>query len=96
MDFFKMAMGGGLLLFGAFIIFCGYSRQIHNFKNRRRKNASWSSPVPFVGPIFVLVGLNALSVELSAWALLIFALDPDTALTVIYFPIFLVKQFGRS
>ncbi len=82
MDFLQTILGFGLLLFGSFIIFCSYSRQVLNYKNRHNPKASYSSPAPFIGPIFVIVGLTMLSVELSPWILLVFLLDPDTVMIV--------------
>ena len=96
MGFLKSMLGVGLLLFGSYVILCSYARQIQNFKNRGRANAPWSSPTPFVGPIFVLVGLAALSVDIPAWGFLLFVLDPDTVIGMICLPSLLVKLLHRS
>jgi hypothetical protein len=96
MDFLKAIFGGGLLLFGLFVIFCSYSRQIQNFRNRGRANTPWSSPAPFIGPIFVLVGLTMMSVDLPAWSLLLFVADPDTVIVVVSLPALLVKLRQKS
>ena len=96
MDFLTAILGGGLLLFGLFVIFCSYSRQIQNFRNRGRANAPWSSPAPFIGPIFVLVGLTMMSVSLPAWSLLLFVLDPDTVIVIVSLPALVVKLRHRS
>ena len=55
-----------------------YVRQVTNFRNRKKANGQWSSPAPFVGPIFVVVGYSALPFEYTPWLFLIFLLDPDT------------------
>lgn len=82
MDFLLTILGLGLLAFGSFIIVCSYIRQVQNHKNRDNPKASYSSPAPFIGPIFVIIGLALLSVELSLWMLLLFLLDPDTVMIV--------------
>ena len=82
MDFLLTILGLGLLAFGSFIIVCSYIRQVQNHKNRDNPKASYSSPAPFVGPIFVILGLTLLSVEFSPWILLVFLLDPDTVMVV--------------
>lgn len=96
MDFLMEIVYAAMVLFGLFIIGCSYSRQIYNYRNRGRPDAPWSSPAPFIGPIFVLVGLSALSVDLSAWSLLLFALDPDTVIVVAGLPVLFLKLIHRS
>lgn len=96
MDFLNLLFGVGLVTFGLFIISSSYVRQILNFRNRNRADAGWSSPAPFVGPIFTLVGLTLLDVDLPTWSWLIFVFDPDTVIVVYGFPFFLWKQSSRS
>jgi len=74
---------GALLVVGALIICAGYVRQIMNFRNRHKKDGSWSSPAPFIGPILVIVGYSGLPVEFSKWIFLVIVLDPDTMVTVL-------------
>ncbi len=83
MDYF---LGGALILFGALIVFVSYVRQIRNFKNRKKENGEWSSPVPFVGPLFIIVGYSMLAVEFSNWIFLTIVLDPDTVVTILSIP----------
>jgi len=75
-----------------FIVFTSYVRQITNFRNRKKEKGKWSSPAPFVGPIFVVVGYTALPLEYTPWIFLIFVLDPDTVITIIGLP-YLIKAF---
>lgn len=75
---------------GALIVLASYMRQISNFKNRHKENATWSSPVPFFGPLFVIVGYFVLPIEFTAWIFLVVALDPDTVVTVVSIP-YLIK-----
>lgn len=76
-------MWGALMVAGALIIFAGYVRQITNFRNRHKKNGSWSSPAPFIGPILVIVGYSGLPVEFSKWIFLVIVLDLDTMITLL-------------
>ncbi len=92
MELLKHVFGGALLLFGVFIVISNYVRQITNHRNSKKKNGKWSSPAPFVGPIFVVVGYAALPFGFSPWIFLIFVLDPDTLITVIGLPYF-IKAF---
>ena len=91
MEVLRFIFGGVLLLFGIFIVITNYVRQISNFRNRN-KGGHWSSPAPFVGPVFIIVGYAALPIEFSNWIFLAFILDPDTVVTVIGLP-FLIKAF---
>ena len=90
MELLKHLFGGALLLFGLFIVLTSYVRQITNFRNRKRENGKWSSPAPFVGPVFVVVGYAALPFEFTPWIFLIFVLDPDTLITIVGLP-YLIK-----
>ncbi len=90
MELLKYVFGGALLLFGLFIVLANYVRQVTNFRNRKKENGKWSSPAPFVGPIFVVVGYSALPFEYTPWLFLIFLLDPDTVITIIFLP-YLIK-----
>lgn len=83
MDFLLKILGLGLLAFGSFVIVCSYIGQVQNSKNRDNPKAHHSSPIPFFGPILVIVGLALLSVELSPWMLLFFLFHPDTVIVVI-------------
>jgi uncharacterized membrane protein HdeD (DUF308 family) len=91
-ELLKHFFGGALLLFGLFIVLASYVRQITNFRNRKKENGKWSSPAPFVGPVFVVVGYAALPFEFSSWIFLIIVLDPDTLITIVGLP-YLIKAF---
>lgn len=71
---------------GLLIVFASYVRQITNFRNRNNPDAGWSSPAPFVGPIFVVAGYSLLPFAFSWWIFIVFVLDPDTIITVISIP----------
>jgi len=88
MDVLRYLLGGALLLFGIFVVITNYVRQISNIRNRK-KDGHWSSPAPFVGPLFVIVGYAALPIEFSNWILLVVVLDPDTVITVFGLPSFI-------
>ncbi len=90
MELLKHFFGGALLLFGLFIVLASYVRQITNFRNRKKENGKWSSPAPFVGPVFVVVGYAALPFEFTPWIFLIIVLDPDTLITIVGLP-YLIK-----
>ncbi len=92
MELLKHVFGGALLLFGSFIVFASYVRQITNYRNSKKKNGKWSSPAPFVGPIFFVVGYATLPFDFTPWIFLIFVLDPDTLITIIGLP-YLIKAF---
>jgi hypothetical protein len=96
MDFIKWILSLAFISFGVFIIVAAYIRQIGNYKNRRTRGGKCSSPAPFIGPIFVMVGLTWLSVDLSAWLLLLFLLDPDTVVVVLGLPWLLKQMISRS
>ena len=83
MELLRYFFGGALLLFGIFIVISNYVRQFTNYRNSKKKNGKWSSPAPFVGPIFVVVGYAALPFEFTPWIFLICVLDPDTLITII-------------
>lgn len=90
MEILKTLSGAAFLLFGTFIVFMSYVRQISNFRNRHNDNARWSSPAPFIGPLFVIVGYFLLATEFSYWILLTLVLDPDTVITILGIP-YLIK-----
>ena len=92
MESLSHLFGGALLLFGSFIIVANYVRQITNFRNRNKKNGQWSSPAPFVGPLFIIVGYSMLPFEFSNWMFLVIVLDPDTVITILSLP-FPIKGF---
>lgn len=88
-------LGGAFLLMGALIVVASYVRQIANFRNRNAENRQWSSPAPFVGPIFIIVGYNALPIEFSNWIFLVFILDPDTVLMTLSIPYLFFKGLRK-
>jgi len=81
----RLVFASALLLFGVFIVVTNYVRQIANLRNRK-KEGRWSSPAPFVGPLFIIIGYSALPLEFSKWIFLAFVLDPDTVITVMGLP----------
>ena len=91
MEVLKYLFGGALLLSGLLIVFASYVRQITNFRNRKKENRQWSSPAPFVGPLFIIVGYSALPFEFSGWLFLVLVLDPDTVITILSLP-HLIKE----
>jgi len=80
--------GAFFLLFGCFIIFSNYIRQIKNYKDQNKEHASYSSPAPFAGPIFVIVGYSVLPLEFSNLIFFVIALDPDTLIILLSLPYF--------
>jgi len=85
-------MGSVFLLFGLFIVVSNYVRQVSNYRNSKKENGKWSSPAPFVGPIFIIVGYAALPFEFSGWIFLAIVLDPDTFIMIVGLP-HLIKAF---
>lgn len=92
MEILKHLFGAALLLAGTLIVFASYVRQWRNFRNRKDKNFQWSSPAPFVGPLFIIVGYSTLPLEFSDWIFWVFVLDPDTLITILSIP-YLIKGF---
>jgi len=96
MDYLKGFLGGLLLLSGLYVIGCSYIRQLRNYRNRNRRGYSWSSPVPFVGPLLAVIGWVILPTNLSAWVLLVFVVDPDTVVFALSLPVLLHRLLSRS
>lgn len=95
MDFLTKILGLALTAFGGFIIVSAYIRQFHNYKVRKTGVGKHSSPAPFIGPIFVIVGLTLLSVKLSVWVWLLFLIDPDTVVIVLSLPMLIKRLSGN-
>ena len=85
MEALRFVLGGALLLFGVFIVATNYVRQLANFRAGKR-GGNGSSPAPFIGPLFIVVGYAALPVGFSGWIFLAFLVDPDTLITVLGLP----------
>lgn len=83
--------GGAFLLLGFLIIFSSYVRQVTNFRNRNNENGQWSSPVPFMGPVLVVVGYWLLPIAFSRWIFLVIVLDPDTMVVLLSIPYLIIK-----
>lgn len=94
MDILRYVFGGLFFIFGAFIVLVNYARQISNFHNRK-KDGHWSSPVPIMGPLLIVIGYSALPIEFSKWVFLAFVLDPDTVIAVISLP-FLIRALREK
>ena len=92
METLKHLMGSAFVLFGLFIVVSNYIRQVSNYRNSKKENGKWSSPAPFVGPLFIIVGYAALPFEFSAWIFLAILLDPDTLLMIFGLK-YLIKAF---
>ena len=90
LELFRYVAGGLLALVGIYIVLLNYIRQISNFRNRHKTDARHSSPAPFVGPLFIIVGYFLAPVSFSKWIFLVFMFDPDTLLVVFTLP-FLIK-----
>ncbi len=86
MNWLNNMLGAALLISGIFIISTSYIRQFTNFKNRHKENASWSSPTPFVGPVFVITGFIMLPLVPSNWIFIVIILDPDTVISIVSLP----------
>jgi hypothetical protein len=95
MDFLMKIIGLALTLLGIFIIFAAYIRQISNYRFRKTGQGKHSSPAPFIGPIFTIVGLSLLQFDLPGWIWILFLIDPDTILTLISMPEFF-KQLSSK
>ncbi len=96
MDYLRGFLGGLLLLFGLYVIGCSYVRQLRNYRNRNQTGYSWSSPVPFVGPLLAVIGWTILPTDLSAWVLLLFVADPDTVIFALGLPGLMHRLLSRS
>jgi hypothetical protein len=87
-------LGSVFCLFGLFIVFSNYVRQVSNYRNSKKENGKWSSPAPFFGPLFIIVGYSLLPFEFTWWILLAIVLDPDTLIMIIGLP-HLVRAFRK-
>ena len=88
MELLENLLAGALVLAGLLIVAGNYFRQIKNFMNRKKKDVGWNSPLPFMGPLFVIMGCSMLPFEFKTWILWIIVLDPDTLLTIVSIPYF--------
>ena len=95
MELIENILGGALVFMGLVIVGGNYYRQVLNFKNRKNKDRGWSSPMPFVGPLFVIMGYSMLPIDFEAWVIWIVVLDPDTILTIVSLPYLLIAFFRR-
>ena len=87
MDSIRYVLGTICLLAGTLIVVASYVRQIRNYRNRNKNGHRWSSPAPFIGPALIIAGYFVLPVTFCYWLLLVFALDPDTMVTVLSIPL---------
>ena len=87
MEMLRYFLAGALILFGLFVVIINYVRLIANHRNRKG-DGRWSSPAPFVGPLFIIIGYLASPLEFSNWILLAIIVDPDTVTTLISLPHF--------
>lgn len=88
MELIENILSGALVFLGLLIVIGNVYRQVLNFKNRKNKDAKWSSPLPFVGPLFVIMGYSMLPIDFNTWILWVIVLDPDTLLTIVSLPYF--------
>jgi len=88
-------IGFALALFGFFIISTAYVRQFNNYKFRKTGQGRHSSPAPFVGPIFTIVGLALMQIDLPGWIWLLFLMDPDSLIIILGLPL-LIKQLTSN
>ena len=95
MELVQYILGSLLILLGLYLITLNYIRLIKNLQRSRRPGiGNWSSPMPIVGPLMVLLGSVVLPLHFSWWVLIAFLVDPDTILFVISLP-YLVLSFIR-
>ena len=83
MELFEYILGSVFLLAGSFIVLANYVRKIANYRNRNSEDRSWSSPAPFIGPVFIILGHLTLPIEFSKWVFLAVIVDPDTVIVVL-------------
>ena len=95
MELLENILGAVLILLGILIISGNYHRQIMNFINRHKKDRGWSSPAPFVGPLFIIMGYSMLPFDFWAGLLWIIVLDPDTVLTIGSLPYLFIAFFRK-
>jgi hypothetical protein len=84
-ELFSYVPGTVFLLIGSLIMFAKYVRQISNYRNRNKQGRRWSSPVPFIGPVLVILGNFALPI----------VFDPDTVVTILSIP-YLFKALRKQ
>lgn len=95
MELFSYVPGTFFLLIGSLAVFASYVRQISNYRNRNKEGRRWSSPAPFIGPVFIIFGYFALPIEFSKWILLVVVFDPDTVVTILSIP-YLFKMLRKQ
>jgi hypothetical protein len=95
MDMLENILGVVLVLIGIVIVGGNYYRQIMNFINRHTKDRGWSSPIPFVGPLFIIMGYSMMPFDFWIGLFWVIVLDPDTMLTLLSLPYFFIAFFRK-
>ncbi|MEM9158064.1 MAG: hypothetical protein AAGB46_03370 [Verrucomicrobiota bacterium] len=93
----QWVMGGALIALGLWISSFSILRMAKNSRRRKVGDSRHVSGLPFAGPLFFLLGYRVLPVDFSMLAFLIFLIDWDTSLLLIFVPIAFAKQlFSRK
>ena len=91
MEYFRYIIGYVLIALGCFVILTNYARHFENYLNKKKKIHKWSSPAPFFGPIFIILGYLILPIVFNFKIFWIFLLDIDTVMIILGIP-FLIKE----
>jgi len=78
-----------------YLIVINVFRQLSNYRNHRNGLNKWSSPVPLVGPICLIIGYLIAPLGFNPLIFLIFFIDADTIIFLYSIPN-LLKQLKNG
>ena len=92
MEAIRWISAGLFFTIAIYIMGLGFIRQIHNLRESRKENGSWSSPTPIIGTVTFLGAWALAPTSFPSWVLLFLLLDIDTLIVLITLPIFLMAK----
>jgi len=93
---FQYIFGIVLIIFGSYLLFLNFFRQLHNFRNRKNKRSGWSSPVPLIAPVVFGLGYFVLPINFNPIVLIVFLLDADTVVVLLGIPVLLFQFLKKE
>ena len=92
METIRWISAGLLFTIAIYIMGLGFVRQIHNLRESKKENGSWSSPTPIIGTVAFLGAWALAPTIFPSWALLFLLFDIDTLIVLITLPISLMAK----